>query len=79
MNLFSKAAISVAAVSMIAAPLAASAAPAVNGARATSAVTGQNEFGGETSWVIGLVGLIAGVVLIALAVDDNKDNDPVSP
>ncbi|ALH80052.1 hypothetical protein [Sphingopyxis macrogoltabida] len=79
MNLLGKAAISVAAISMMAAPVAASATTAFDNARATSAVDGQNEFGGKSSWLIGLAGLIAGIIVIGFVVDDNKKNDPVSP
>src|SRR3546814_7189419 len=52
MNLLKKAAISLAATSMIAAPVAASAAPA---ARAASAVDGQSELEGSTSWIIAVL------------------------
>jgi hypothetical protein len=56
MNLLKKAAISLAATSMIAAPVAASAAPA---ARAASAVDGQSELEGSTSWILALLALAA--------------------
>jgi len=78
MTLFRKAAISLAAVSLIAAPVAASAASALGGARATSD-RGQSELEGNSSWLIGLAGLLAGITAIILIADDNNDNDPVSP
>ena len=75
MSIFKKAAISFAALSVIAAPVAASAA---SGARAASAVGGENELEGNSSWIIGLIGLLAGVGAIIL-VADNDDDSPVSP
>jgi len=74
MNLLKKAAISLAATSMIAAPVAASAAPA---ARATSSVDGESELSG-TSWIIALVALAAIVGGIIIASDNNSDT-PTSP
>ncbi len=73
MNLFKKAAVCLAATSMIAAPVAASAAPA---ARAAS-TTDESELEGGTSWVIlalAAVGLIVGIVLLT----DGNDS-PTSP
>jgi hypothetical protein len=75
MNLLKKAAISLAATSMIAAPVAASAAPA---ARAASAVDGQSELEGSTSWIIAVLALVAVVGGIILA-SDNNDDAPTSP
>lgn len=74
MNLLKKAVISLAATSMIAAPVAASAAPA---ARATSSVDGESELAG-TSWIIALVALAAIVGGIIIASDNNSDT-PTSP
>lgn len=76
MSKLRKIAISFAATSMVMAPVAASAAP---GDRATSTVNGENEFGGGSSWVIGLIGLLAGVTAAILIADDDKDDAPVSP
>lgn len=76
MNLLKKAAISLAATSMIAAPVAASAA-SVDGARATSTVAGESEMEGSSGWLLGLLALaaiIGGIFLLA----DNNDDDPVS-
>ena len=75
MSMIKKAAISLAALSVIAAPVAASAA---SGTRAASMVSGENELGGGSSWVIGLIGLLAGVTAIILIADDDEDS-PVSP
>ncbi|MBD3733799.1 MAG: hypothetical protein IE934_13920 [Sphingopyxis sp.] len=75
MNLLKKAAISLAATSMIAAPVAASAAPA---ARATTDLGGESELEGSTSWIIAIVALAAIVGGIIIA-SDNDDDAPTSP
>ncbi|NIJ38250.1 hypothetical protein FHR22_002961 [Sphingopyxis panaciterrae] len=78
MNLMKKAAISLAATSMILAPVAASAAPSVDGARATSTVAGESELDGSSGWLLGLLALaaiIGGIFLLA----DNNDDAPTSP
>ena len=75
MHIFKKAAISLAAISVVAAPVAASAA---SGVRATSTATGASELEGNSSWIIGLIGLLAGVTAIILIADDD-DDAPVSP
>lgn len=74
MNLFKKAAVSLAATSMIVAPVAASAA---QGVRAASVVEGQSELEGETSWIVialAAVGIIAAIVLLT-----DGDDEPTSP
>lgn len=74
MNLFKKAAVSLAATSLIAAPVAASAAQSV---RAASTVEGQSELEGETSWIVialAAVGIIAAIVLLS-----DGDDSPTSP
>lgn len=73
MNLLKKAAISLAATSMVMAPVVASAAPvaAVEGARATSTVEGQNELDNST-WLYGLIALAAIIGLVLIL--DDKDN-----
>lgn len=75
MSMLKKAAISFAAMSAVVAPVAASAAAAT---RAVSIVDGQNELEGNSSWIIGLVGLLAGIGAIILVADDDEDS-PVSP
>lgn len=75
MSIFKKTAISLAALSMVAAPVVASAA---SGARATSVVGGESELEGNSSWIIGLVGLLVGVGAIILIADKDEDS-PVSP
>ncbi|RYD44917.1 MAG: hypothetical protein EOP63_03500 [Sphingomonadales bacterium] len=75
MSIFKKTAISFAALSMIAAPVAASAAGT---ARAASAVGSESELEGNSSWIIGLIGLLAGVGAIIL-IADKDDDSPVSP
>ena len=73
MNLFKKAAVSLAAVSMVAAPVVASAQT-----RATSDVAGESELEGSTSWIIALLALIAIIGGIVIAAGNNSD-DPTSP
>jgi hypothetical protein len=73
MNLLKKAAVSLAAMSMIAAPVAASAQT-----RATSDVAGESELEGSTSWIIAIVALVAIVGGIIIA-SDNNDDTPTSP
>lgn len=78
MTLFRKAALSLVVTSIALAPIAASAAPAVGGVQATPAIAGENELEGSSSWLIGLLGLVAGVVAIVI-VSDNNDDEPTSP
>ncbi|OHD04953.1 MAG: hypothetical protein A3E77_04380 [Sphingopyxis sp. RIFCSPHIGHO2_12_FULL_65_19] len=78
MRMLKKAAISFAALSMVAAPVAASAASAAGGARAVSAADGENSLEGNSSWLIGLLGLLVGVGAIILVADNDEDS-PVSP
>lgn len=73
MILWKKAAVSLAAMSMVLSPVAASAAPA---ARAVSVTEGENELGGA-NWLPILLGLAIIAGGIWLAVDG--DDDPVSP
>lgn len=75
MRMLKKAAISLAALSVVAAPVAASAA---SGARAASATSGASELEGNSSWIIGLVGLLAGVAAIIIVAENDEDS-PVSP
>lgn len=72
MALFKNATIAFAAASMVAVPVAASAAPAI------STVAGQSELEGNASWLIGLLGLLAGVAAVIVIVSDDEDS-PVSP
>ncbi|WP_374526050.1 hypothetical protein [Sphingopyxis sp.] len=74
---FRKAAIALAAMSIGAAPVAASAAD-IGGARATSAMDDANELGGGSGWIIGLIGLLAGVTA-AIIIASDDDDAPVSP
>lgn len=74
MNLLKKAAISLAATSMIAAPVAAS---AFEGARSVSTVDGQSELEGS-SWIIAVIALAAVIGGIIIA-SDNDDDKPTSP
>lgn len=83
MNLLKKAAVSLAATSMIVAPVAASAAPAVSAvsfddARAVSTAEGQSQLDGGASWIIAVLALaaiIGGIIIAA----DNNDDTPTSP
>ncbi|ALJ14525.1 hypothetical protein [Sphingopyxis macrogoltabida] len=77
MNLLKKAAVSLAATSMIVAPVAASAAPALDGARATSVVSDQNEMEGN-GWLLGVLAAIAFGVGLYFLIDNDKDA-PTSP
>jgi tellurite resistance protein TehA-like permease len=76
MNSLKKAAASLAAMSIVLAPVAASAAPATGSARASSVAEGQNELEGA-NWLAIVLGLaiIAGGIWLAVEGDD----DPVSP
>jgi hypothetical protein len=74
MILWKKAAVSLAAMSMVASPVVASAAPV----RAASVVDGQNELEGG-SWVAILLGLAIVGGGIWLVVDGNDDDAPTSP
>ena len=74
MNLLKKAAISLAATSMVLAPVAASAAPALDAARAGSVVEGQNELEGA-SWIAIVLGLAIIAGGIWLGVDGNDDDE----
>lgn len=78
MIFWKKAAVSITAMSMLLSPVAASAAPALDGARAGSVVNGQNELEGA-NWLpmILALAIIAGGVW--LAVDGDNDDEPVSP
>lgn len=76
MNILKKTAISFAALSIVAAPVAASAASTAP--RAASVAAGTNELEGNSSWIIGLVGLLVGVGAIILVADNDEDS-PVSP
>ena len=78
MHPISRAAIALTAASIVIAPVAASATPAVDGTRAVSATSGANQLEGNSSWLIGLIGLLAGVAAIII-VASNDDDAPVSP
>lgn len=75
MHMVKKFVIALAATSAVIAPVAASAA---SGARAASTVDGQSELEGNSGWLIGLVGLLAGVAAIVLVADNDEDS-PTSP
>lgn len=75
MHMAKKLVIALAATAAVLAPVAASAAV---GARAASSFAGENELEGNSSWIIGLVGLLAGVAAIIVIADDDEDS-PVSP
>jgi hypothetical protein len=82
MNFLKKAAISLAATSMIAAPVAASAAPAISSVSfsdvsAVSSVDGQSELEGST-WIIALLAFAAIIGGIVIAAGNNSDT-PTSP
>ena len=75
MHMAKKLVIALAATSAVMTPVAGSAAA---GARAGSAVAGESSLEGNSSWIIGLVGLLAGITAIVLVADNDEDS-PVSP
>lgn len=78
MNLLKKAAIFLAASSVVVAPVAASAAQAVDSVGAVSTVDSESELEGSTGWIVmalAAVGIIAAIVLLT---DDDND-EPTSP
>lgn len=75
MNMFKKAAVAFAAVSMVAAPVAATAAPLAD-LRVASEIEGENQEG--ASWVLILFGVAAAIGGI-VAIADGSDNSPTSP
>lgn len=77
MTVFKKAAVSIAAASMILSPVAAAAAPAFDTARAASAADGTNELEGS-NWIPAVLALLVVAGGIWLLVD-NDDDAPLSP
>jgi len=78
MRMINKFAIALVATSAAVAPIAASAAPVAGSARAGSFAGSENALEGNSSWIIGLVGLLAGITAIVL-IADKDDDAPVSP
>lgn len=78
MHISRKLSVVLAAAATIAAPVAASATTGITAARAGSAIQGENGLEGNSSWIIGLVGLLAGIAAIILVSDKDEDS-PVSP
>lgn len=78
MSLLKKSAALLAAATLVTAPVAASAAPVAAQGFNPSSTSDQSELSGNAGWIIGLIGLIAGVTAMILVADDN-DDDPVSP
>lgn len=76
MNIFNKAAVAIAATSMVIAPVAASAAPLAD-LRAVSAVEGESDVAGS-SWILILLGVAAAIGGI-IAIADGSDDEPTSP
>lgn len=74
MHILKRAALTLATLSVVAAPVAASAA---SGIRATSPLGEASELEGDSSWIIGLIGLLAGIAAIIVIADD--DDAPASP
>lgn len=80
MNLFKKIALSLTATSMVVAPVAASAAPAIaavsfDDVASVSAVEGQSELEGR-SWIFILLAIAAGVGLYFILDDDDGPTSP---
>ncbi len=78
MNLLKKTAIGLAATSMIAAPVAASATQSVDGIRAPATLAGGNELEGNAGWIAMAVLAIGIVVSIVILTNDDGDS-PTSP
>ena len=76
MNILKKAAVALAATSMLVAPVAASAAPLAD-LRAISALEGESDVAGA-SWVLILFGVAAAIGAIVL-IADGSDDEPTSP
>jgi hypothetical protein len=86
MNFVKKASVAFAAISMVAAPIAASAAPVAqtlsvakfSGARASADLNGESRLEGDSGIIIAIlaaVAVIAGIVIAA----DGSDSTPTSP
>lgn len=77
MIIWKKAAVSLAAMSMVLSPVAASAAPALDSARAVSVTDGESRLEGA-NWIpiVLALAIIAGGIWLAV---DGDDDDPVSP
>lgn len=80
MNVLKKAAISLAATSMVLAPVVASAAPAASfsDVRSVSAVGSESDLEGSTGWIIALLALAAIIGGIVIGTGNNNDT-PTSP
>lgn len=76
MNMFKKAAIAFAATSMVAAPVAASAAQGSGMARAVSTMGDENSLEGNSTWIV--IGVLA-VAIVAAIVVLSDDDSPTSP
>lgn len=75
MIMFKKAAVAIAAISMVAAPVVAFAAPAAD-LRALSSIEGENEAGSEIVLIVlAVAAAIGGIVAIA----DGSNDSPTSP
>src|SRR3546814_17093226 len=66
MGLLKKTAFALTAATIVMTPIAASAAHSLNAARATSAPRGANGLAGNSRWLIGLAGLLAGMSALLL-------------
>lgn len=78
MNLLKKAAIFLAASSMVVAPVAASAAQAVESVSAVSTADGESQIEGSTGWIVMALAAVGIIVAIVLLTDDDND-EPTSP
>lgn len=73
-----KTAVTLTAAALILTPVVASAAPAMDGVRAVSQSGGTSDLEGNSSWIIGAIGLLAGIAAIII-IASNDDDAPVSP
>lgn len=78
MTLKKRLALAFAAGAMVSTPIMAHASAGMDGARALTSVDGANELEGNGGWIIGLIGLLAGVTAMIIVASDD-DDAPVSP
>ncbi|WOF45150.1 hypothetical protein KNJ79_09870 [Sphingopyxis indica] len=79
MTLFKKAALLLTGGAIVLAPVAATAAQSVAKARATSVSGGANQLDGNSGWIVGALGLAAGITAMIIIFGDDDEDEPVSP
>src|SRR3546814_13900706 len=78
MGLLKKTAFALTAATIVMTPIAASAAQSLNASRATSAPRGANGLAGNSRWLLGLAGLLAGISAIIPIYPDDAETDNAS-